>query len=157
MIGYAALIGVGFMLVQIPLIQRFQLLLGYPIVSLVAVLGTLLFAGGIGSMLSQRWKTAQLSQRVMVAGLWIAGLAVAYYVILSPLLDAALKQPLFVRTLTVIGLTALLGIPMGVPFPSLMRFAGQFKQRVALLWAVNGAFSVFRVRPGGGHFDEVGL
>jgi spermidine synthase len=142
MIFYAALIGVGFMLVEIPLIQRFQLLLGYPILSLVAVLATLLFAGGVGSVLSQRWKTGQLSQRVMLAGLWIAGLAVIYRVALPALLDAVLKQPLAVRVLAVIVLTALLGIPMGIPFPSLMRLAGQFRQRVALLWAVNGVFSV---------------
>jgi predicted membrane-bound spermidine synthase len=142
MIFYAALIGVGFMLVEIPLIQRFQLLLGYPILSLVAVLATLLFAGGVGSVLSQRWKTARLNRRVMLAGLWIAGLAVIYRVALPTLLDAVLKQPLAVRVLAVIVLTALLGIPMGIPFPSLMRLAGQFRQRVALLWAVNGVFSV---------------
>jgi hypothetical protein len=142
MIFYAALIGTGFMLVEIPLIQRFQLLLGYPALSLVAVLGTLLFAGGAGSLLSQRWKTAQLSQWVMLAGLWIAGLAVIYRLVLPAVLDAVLEQPLSLRILAVIVLTALLGIPMGIPFPSLLRLAGRVRQRVALLWAVNGVFSV---------------
>ena len=89
--------------------------------SLVAVLGTLLFAGGVGSVLSQRWRTAQLSRRVMLAGLWIAALAVIYRFALSALLDAVLEQPLAVRFLVVMTLTALLGVPMGVPFPSLMR------------------------------------
>lgn len=31
---------------------------------------------------------------------------------------------------------------MGIPFASLLRLAGQYRQRVALLWAINGAFSV---------------
>jgi hypothetical protein len=142
MIFYAALIGAGFMLVEISLIQRFQLLLGYPALSLVAVLGTLLFAGGVGSLLSQQWKTAQLWRYVMLAGLWITGLALVYRFALAALLDVVLAQPLLVRILTVMCLTALLGVPMGIPFPSLMRIAGQIRQRVALLWAVNGVFSV---------------
>lgn len=139
---YAALIGTAFMLVEIPLIQRFQLVLGYPTLSLIAVLGTLLFAGGVGSLFSQRWTTARLSQRVTLAGLWIAAVSVIYHFLLSPLLDAVLEHPLALRLLAVIILTALLGLPMGIPFPSLMRAAGRFRQRIALLWAVNGVFSV---------------
>jgi hypothetical protein len=53
-----------------------------------------------------------------------------------------LTAPLAWRVLATIGLTTMLGIPMGVPFPSLMRLARQYGQRVALLWALNGAFSV---------------
>lgn len=139
---YAALIGTGFMLVEIPLIQHFQLLLGYPVLSLVAVLGTLLLAGGVGSLLSQRWKDMQLARRVMLAGLWIALLAVVYRFALSRVSDAVLGQALVLRLLAVIVLTVLLGVPMGIPFPSLMRLAGQVRQRAALLWAVNGVFSV---------------
>jgi len=139
---YAALIGAGFMLIEIPLIQRFQLLLGQPALSLVAVLGTLLLAGGAGSLLSQRWRTPQLAPRVALAGVWIAGLALVYRFGLGAVSDALLGQPLAVRLLAVMVLTALLGLPMGLPFPSLMRVGGQVPQRVALLWAVNGVFSV---------------
>lgn len=142
MMLYAALIGVGFMLVEVPLIQRFQLLLGYPVVSLAAVLFALLLSGGIGSLISQRWTGLQLPARVMLAGLWIAGLALLYRVAMSSVVEAALRQPLAVRVLAVMALTGLLGLPMGIPFPSLMRRAGRVRQRVALLWAVNGAFSV---------------
>jgi hypothetical protein len=141
MMLYAALIGTGFMLVEIPLIQHFQLLLGYPVLALVAVLGTLLLAGGVGSLISQRWPEVLLARRVMVAGLWIAALAVLYRLTLSAVLEVVLDQVLALRLLVVIGGTALLGLPMGIPFPSLMRLAGQVQQRVALLWAINGIFS----------------
>ncbi len=142
MMLYAALIGVGFMLVEVPLIQHFQLLLGYPVVALAVVLFTLLLSGGVGSLISQRWSGLQLPARVTVAGLWIAGVALLYRVAVSSVADAVLPQPLIVRVVAVMFLTALIGVPMGVPFPSLMRRAGQVRQRVALLWAVNGAFSV---------------
>ncbi len=142
MMLYAALIGTGFMLVEIPLIQHFQLLLGYPVLALVAVLGTLLLAGGVGSLISQRWPEARLARRVMIAGLWIAALAVLYRLALASVLDGVLDQGLALRLLVVVTGTALLGVPMGIPFPSLLRLAGRMQQRVALLWAVNGVFSV---------------
>jgi predicted membrane-bound spermidine synthase len=142
MLLYMALIGTGFMLVEVPLIQRFQLLLGYPIVSLVVVLGTLLFAGGVGSLISQRWLAEHPARRIMGIGVWIAVLAVVYRLALPALVEGLLGQALALRILAVIVLTALLGLPMGIPFPSLMRVAGQIRQRTALLWAVNGAFSV---------------
>jgi hypothetical protein len=40
------------------------------------------------------------------------------------------------------GLTALLGVGMGIPFPSLLRLAGNHREPIAMLWALNGAFSV---------------
>ena len=39
-------------------------------------------------------------------------------------------------------LVALIGLPMGIPFPSAIRLAGAGGRPAALLWAVNGAFSV---------------
>jgi predicted membrane-bound spermidine synthase len=139
---YAALIGAGFMLVEIPLIQRFQLLLGYPVLSVVAVLGTLLLAAGLGSVLSQRWPETGLLRRVIWAALWIGAVALVYWLVLPLLVRQLLGALLAWRVLATIGLTAMLGIPLGIPFPSLMRLARQYRQRVALLWALSGAFSV---------------
>ena len=140
--AYAALIGTGFMLVEVPLIQRFQLLLGQPILSLAVVLATLLLAGGLGSWVSQRWLTANLLARIRWVGLWITILAGIYWVALPSLVNALLMTPFVVRLLTTIILTALLGFPMGMPFPSLLRLGDEGRQQVALLWAINGAFSV---------------
>jgi len=138
---YAMAIGAGFMLIEVPLIQRFQLLLGYPILSLAIVLGTLLLAGGIGSAVSQRWAGPQLPRRVMIAALWIAALAALYRFALPSIVERVLPESLALRCTVVVALTMLLGIPMGIPFPSLMRRVGQHQRRVALVWAVNGVFS----------------
>mgnify|MGYP000114954797 CR=1 FL=1 len=142
MITYAALIGTGFMLVEVSLIQRFQLLLGYPVLALAAVLGTLLLAGGVGSLISQRWRLTSLRSRVSLIALWIGALALVYRFTLPPITREALDAPVAARLGVVMALVALLGIPMGIPFASLLRLAGQYRQRVALLWAINGAFSV---------------
>ena len=141
-IAYALLIGMGFMLVEVPLIQRFQLLLGQPILSLAVVLATLLLTGGLGSWASQRWLTVNLPARIRWIGLWIALTVMIYWVALPSLVNGVLNMPITIRLLTIILLTALLGFPMGMPFPSLMRLGGEGHQQIAFLWAINGAFSV---------------
>ena len=92
MLTAVALLGAGFMLVEVPLIQRFQLLLGYPVLSLAAtVLGGLLLAErGAGSLVSQRWAEPNLRQRVTLAALWIAGVG------LLLLVGAANARPQFI-------------------------------------------------------------
>src|SRR6185503_6912081 len=75
-------------------------------------------------------------------GLWITILAGIYWFALPSLVNAMLMTPFALRLLATVILTALLGFPMGMPFPSLMRVGGEGRQQVALLWAINGAFSV---------------
>jgi spermidine synthase len=153
-IAYLAAIGLGFMLIEIPLIQRFQLLLGYPALTFALVLGTLLLAGGVGSWLSQRWPIEQLMRRVRLIAVGIAALGVLYALVLPPVLAAAVALPVVLRGLLGVLLTAPLGVLMGIPFPSVLRVvsAQSSSGRVAsatasqqthtsLLWAVNGAFS----------------
>jgi hypothetical protein len=139
--AYAMAIGAGFMLIEIPLIQRFQLLLGYPILSLALVLGTLLLTGGIGSWISQQWGEPQLPGRVMIVALWVALLTAVYRFALPSITGWALPGSLALRCAVVVALTALLGVPMGMLFPSLLRRVGQHRNRVALVWALNGVFS----------------
>ena len=145
---YVALIGAGFMLVEVPLIQRLQLLIGYPTLSIAVVLGTLLVSGGAGSWISQRWPEVQLPRRVGIAALLIAALALVYGFALPIVVPLLMGLPMAVRILIVMALVALIGVPMGIPFPSALRLAGADTRgstsntSIALLWAANGAFSV---------------
>jgi len=141
-LGYMALIGMGFMLIEVPLIQRFQLLLGQPILSLAVILTTLLLAGGAGSAVSQHWRIDTLPSGVTLAGLWIAVVSVIYWIALPGWVHALLSASVGARLLATGILTALIGFPMGIPFSSLLRLAAEHHQPVALLWATNGAFSL---------------
>ncbi|HEV2716219.1 MAG TPA: hypothetical protein VGU64_13215, partial [Terriglobales bacterium] len=51
---YFGLIGIGFMLVEIALLQRTSVFLGHPMYSLSVLLFTLILATGLGSLLSER-------------------------------------------------------------------------------------------------------
>ncbi len=142
----AALLGAGVMLVEIPSIQRFQLLLGQPILSLAVVLGTLLVAGGLGSGLSQRWHAGRLRAGMVAAALGCVAGGLLAGGLLPALVQAALNGPLALRLGVAILFTAPLGLAMGIPFPTLLRLASREDRgdaaHVALLWGVNGAFSV---------------
>src|SRR4029450_7863116 len=59
---YFAALGFGFMLIEVSLIQRLTLFLGYPTHSLTVTLFALLVSSGIGSLLTdrpaRRWERA---------------------------------------------------------------------------------------------------
>jgi hypothetical protein len=142
---YFALIGLAFLLVEIPLIQQFILYLGQPAYAVTAVLFTLLLFSGIGSRFS-----ARVPHRLAL-GILIA-LAFGLMLLLPRIFDLTLGLPFPLR----LGLTVLLlappGVLMGIPFPAgiawlMNREANESRLPaesavVSWAWAVNGAASV---------------
>ncbi|MEZ4663753.1 MAG: hypothetical protein R2911_39975 [Caldilineaceae bacterium] len=151
-VGQSAALGAGFMLFETSLIQRLQLLLGYPVLTLAAVLGALLLAAGAGSWFSQRRPADQLGRRAGLAAAAVALLMLLYWALLPWLVRLLLPMPLAVRLLAVVILTAPAGFLLGQIFPSLLRMfshhwghsePAQMQRRgLAVLWGVNGAASV---------------
>lgn len=140
-----AAIGAGFMLIEIPLIQKLVLALGYPTLALSTTLFAILLGGGIGSWASPR-VAARLGgdgRAVRAAALAAAGLAVAFALAL-PVLDLALlRQPLWLRVGEVAVALGLLGLCLGVPFPAAVRLlAARSPSDVPWMWGVNGVMSV---------------
>ena len=52
-LGYFSLLGMGFMLVELGLIQQIRLVIGHPTLSVTLVIGSLLIGGGVGSAVFQ--------------------------------------------------------------------------------------------------------
>lgn len=129
-------LGLAFMLVEIPLLQRFILFLGHPAYAMAGVLGALLFFSGLGSLLS-----ARVPPRWALGG--VVGVVVLYGLGMPLLSGPLLGLPFWARAaVTGLGL-APLGIAMGMPFPRLL---GALQEREPALvpwaWGVNGALSV---------------
>ena len=129
-------LGLAFMLVEIPLLQRFILFLGHPAYAMAGVLGALLFFSGLGSLLS-----ARVPPRRALEG--VVGVVVLYGLGMPLLSGPLLGFPFWARAaITGLGL-APLGMAMGMPFPRLL---GVLQQREPTLvpwaWGVNGALSV---------------
>ncbi len=111
---YFGFLGFAFLLVEIPLLQRFILYLGNPAYAFTAVLFSLLFFSGLGSRLSDR-----LPLRPSLAILVI--LILAAPLLLPRLFAWTLGLPLTAR----LGLTFIVlspfGFLMGIPFPAGIR------------------------------------
>jgi hypothetical protein len=133
---YFGLLGLGFLFVEIPLMQRFILFLGQPIYAFTAVVVAILLFSGLGSLaaarLSPRWTLPLLVVAIL---LYPLGLPILF--------RAVLGAPLGVRLLATGLSLAPLGFLMGIPFPG--GLAWLRKRAPGLIpwaWAVNGCTSV---------------
>jgi predicted membrane-bound spermidine synthase len=135
-LAYFASLGVGFIVMELALLQHMTLLLGHPIFTLSVLLFTLLAAGGLGSSFSERFRTP------VVCGV-IAALGVVYALALPKLVPALLPLSLAARIAIAIAIVAPLGFAMGMPFPSgLRRVGGGSLPEPPFYWGLNGVMSV---------------
>jgi len=139
---YFAGLGVGFLMLEIYLIEKASHYLQDRTFAFGFVLATLLVFAGAGSWLAQRQGTRpQRGVVFAVLGVlaWI-GLAVAG---LDPLLAASAGWPLVVRFAVLLVVIAPLAVVLGMPMAlGLGRFAGQSVALLPWAWAINGAGSV---------------
>jgi hypothetical protein len=133
---YFASLGLGFIAVELALLQHLTLFLGHPIFTLSILLFTLLAFGGLGSMSSARMPIGPVC-----AG--IAGLAVVYAFALPRVVPELLWLALSARIAIAILVVAPLGFMMGVPFPRGLQATGTGPfPAPPFYWGLNGVFSV---------------
>jgi len=137
---YFGALGAGFMIAEIALMQRMHVVLGHPTYSLIVVLASLLVATGLGSALSTRVIRSRQAVSVVaaLAGLLLAVLPMA---VIHPLAQRTGDSSLAVRALWTGGCAALVGLLLGMLFPSGLRFTIREQGPPAAL-AVNGVTSV---------------
>jgi hypothetical protein len=140
-LSYFAAIGLGYILLEVVLIQRFVLFLGFPTYALSVVLFALLIFSGVGSALSSRFVR---SRRGLVVTLAVAiVLTVLGAAWLEPLLRSLITLSFPARVAVAVALIAPLGIVLGTAMPSgLRRFRGLHPDGVPYAWGVNGVASV---------------
>ena len=140
---YFACIGTGFMMVQIPLIQRFSVYLGHPVYAVSVLLFSMIIAAGLGSSLSDRIAVERDRRWTFVLPLTIVAMIIALYLLSGPIIQATIDQGLLVRCLIVILLVAAAALPMGMCFPLGLRLFRQYSDEcLPWLWGVNGATGV---------------
>ncbi len=135
-IVYFACLGLGFISVELALLQNLTLLLGHPSFTLSVLLFTLLASGGIGSALSRRVP-------VRAACLAVAILGAASAFVLPVAVPALLPLPLAGRLLVAVAIIAPLGLAMGMPFPRGLHRVGHGPfPAPPFYWGLNGITSV---------------
>ncbi len=143
-VGYFLALGVGFMLIEIPLIEKLILPLGYPTLSLTIILGSILLGGGAGAAFSQKFAGDALRSHAQACTLGVAIFAAIFGILSGPFSSLLLPLPLVARCVLVAIVLLPLGFLLGTPFPSGLRLWSAHKGEgfVPLVWALNGTASV---------------
>jgi hypothetical protein len=141
---YFIALGLGFMYVEISILQKFILLLGHPIFTLSVILFSLLLSGGIGSFLSGRFNEETIPRRIFLVCLLIFLISITYALALPHLIPAFLPLSIETRIAITFILLFPLGLLMGMPFPLGIRIVGSsLKTGIPFYWGLNGIMSVF--------------
>jgi hypothetical protein len=139
---YFACLGLGFIMIEMVLLQRFTLFLGQPIYTLAVVLAGLLVSTGAGSYKASRVSEVSRGSLIPIAVLILG--AVISTALLSPyVFSLALPLTLPWRVLVSLALISPLGFLLGMPFPNGLRIvAEEAPALVSWAWGVNGFFTV---------------
>lgn len=138
---YFAALGLGFLFIEIVLIEKASLYLADRASAFALVLTGMLVFSGLGSLLADRVGVGRRGLALVLAGgvivLW-CGLALR---LLDPLLLATIGLAPPLRAGMLLLVTAPVAVALGMPFPlGLARAGGSFMLPWA--WGLNGAFSV---------------
>jgi hypothetical protein len=141
---YFGALGVAFMLVEVPTIQRLTVYLGRPVYSLAAALFSLLLFSGLGSLWSNRGaQDGATVRRLRWLFPTLVGLILLQVLAGAWLLDRTIGWSLPARLVVTTLILAPISFLMGVPFPLGMRWAGEHRSGVVpWLWGINGVMSV---------------
>jgi len=134
---YFGALGLGFIMVEIALLQKYTVFVGGPIYSMAITLFAILVFSGLGSLLSQRFNPSGRHSLTLIIAILVVGISAE-----SIFADYALPQLMFLphgaRCLVTIAALAPLAIMMGMPFPMGLRVTQRLgKIIVPWAWGVN--------------------
>jgi hypothetical protein len=137
---YFIAIGLGFMLVEMAMMQQLTILLGQPIYSLIVVIAGLILSSGLGSLTSDALKLRSRFESRLPA-LAVVAILAGYSLAVLPVIHSFIASVLAVRVLVAFLLVALPGFVMGFCFPIGLRWLkilGE-ERNLPWMWALNGA------------------
>lgn len=143
--GYFAILGSGFMFIEIGYITKLGMILGHPSYSIAIVLAALILSTGIGSLYSQRIIAGGILSEKAIAGLIViyAAAGAAFYDIYW---KDMISLQILDKSVLVTVLLFPLGFLMGQLFPQALAEAGSHDPRlVPWSWAVNSVSSTVAV------------
>jgi len=139
---YFACLGYGFLMIEIPLLQRFVLFLGYPVYALAVVLFALLLFSGLGSLFIGRVTGPPRAVLARVVS-GIVLLSLVYVVGVPSIIRHFLGAPIAGRIAITVALLAPIGCLLGMAYPLGIRILRGFgEELVPWAWGLNGVMSV---------------
>lgn len=144
LIVYFIGLGVGFMLIEIPLLQHFILVTGHPSASLSVVLFSLLLGGGLGSLWTGRWPHdgRSTTRRLTIMFIIIVALLAAISFGTPRALPIVAAWPMAARAALAAAAMLPMGFCLGTFFPSGLRLLGDRGDLLPWAIALNAVASV---------------
>lgn len=135
-------IGIGYILIEVALIQKFVLFLGHPTYALTVVIFSMLVSSGIGSFVSHR-VIADDRVRLTAALTGVAALIGLLAIGAPMVLLKGVVWPMPLKILVAVLVIAPAGFLMGMPFPTGLRWLEKgHPAAVRWAWSLNAASSV---------------
>lgn len=137
MIAYFGILGIGYLTIEMVLIQKFGFFLSSPIYSMATILCAMLIFSGLGGYVFGK-VTPQKGLLVFIALVVVGGIA---WLMLGPTLAFLIKLPFALRILAAIVVVAPISFLMGVPFPFALSLSKSelTPSHAGLFFGINGA------------------
>jgi len=136
---YFAMLGLGFMFVEVTMIQKSILLLENPSYAIATVLTAILVSSGLGSFFSSRLPKLKIRYFLLLLSVLIFLYSMTFPLLLNIISSYSLKLKIPMVFIVLMPL----GFFMGIPFPVGMKLLGQKNEAlIPWAWAVNGCLSV---------------
>lgn len=141
---YFSLLGIGFMMIEVPLIQKFILYLGHPTLAFTFVLAALLVGSGIGGYLSNNRLFNRNIKAFYLPPVIVAVISTILLLTIGFIFKSTSDLSLTGRIIIASILVMLQGFFMGMPFPRGLKLVGESRRNeiVPVMWGVNGVTSV---------------
>jgi len=142
--AYFGLLGIGFMMVQIPLIQMFILYLGHPTLAFSYILAAMLIGCGIGGYMSGHNLLSNIVRRIYMPPVIAAVICLVLLLILPELFRITAGLSIAGKVMLASVVVMLPGFFMGMPFPRGLTLLGDSSRSeiIPLVWGINGVTSV---------------
>jgi hypothetical protein len=135
-------LGLGFIWIEMAMIQKLTLFLGHPLYSITVTLFAMLVFTGAGSLISRDWFGGP-GPKIWLVPAGIAVLVMAIIVGANSLLDSLISLSLVWRIMVTILLLCPVSLLLGVPFAYGIRLLNRVNPTlIPLAWAVNGCLTV---------------
>jgi spermidine synthase len=134
-------LGLGFLAIEVALLQKFGLFLGHPNYALSVVLAALLLTSGLGSLLSP--VLLRVPQGVQGLSLALVATVLVEHFVALPFLPSLVAWPFAARASLTFVLVAPIGLLLGAFLPAgLEQLKAEAPAYVPWAWGINGIFSV---------------
>ena len=136
---YFSMLGLGFMFVEVSLIQKTFLVLENPSYTVAVILTSLLISSGFGSMICSKYPRLKSYYSPLILSVMVLLYSTIYPLLLDLLSMYLLKTRMIMLAVSILPL----GFFMGIPFPAGIKLLGRKgKGLIPWAWAINACMSV---------------